>query len=80
MDVGTPINTHDKSDKISTLSAIGLYIALVGLLFAVFQGLYIGSEAQSSDQANLLASLCWIAVGGVVVLFGISLVIAGQKK
>ena len=78
--MGTQINTQDKSDKISTLSAIGLYIALVGLLFAVFQGLYIGREAQYSDQANLLASLCWIAVGGVVVLFGISLVIAGQKE
>jgi hypothetical protein len=71
---------HDSTDRVSTLSGLGLLIACFGLLFAVVQGLGIVHEASLSDQSDLLATLCWIAIGATVVMFGMSLIILGQKK
>ena len=79
MDIATSMNTQERSERISNLSAIGLAIAFFGMLFSVLQGTFLTNTQFASDQ-SLLVTLCWIAVGGVVVLFGISLVIAGQKK
>ena len=74
------MNAQVRPDRISILSLMGLGIAFIGLLWVLYQGPAIDNEAYYSEQTNLLVTLCWLVFGVAVILFGIGLIIAGQKK
>ena len=69
-----------KDEGFSPVCILGIVLLVIGLLIAVGQFLFIGNEVNNLDQVELLASLCYIAMGMAVEFFGIGLIIHGSRK
>ncbi len=59
---------------------LSVIILVIGLLVPVWQTFKINNDAHFGVQADLLADLCWIAVGMAIEFFGVGLIILGERN
>ena len=63
-----------------TLRILGLVILFIGLSVAVVQAPTIWYDIHGNYLDNLIGPLSWVAVGMAIELFGMGLIIFGNRK
>jgi hypothetical protein len=79
------MKTDDSEDGWISLArigalALGIIVLVIGVLVAFLQIGNISNAAYYGEQTSLLGDLCWVSVGMAVELFGIGLIIFGNRK
>ena len=70
----------NRDETARALRNLAIIILVIGLVVAIGQTLWISKEVSFNQQSDLLGNLCWIAVGMAIELFGIGLIIIGNRK
>jgi hypothetical protein len=68
------------SETARALRILGVIILIIGLLVPVWQTFKINNDARFGVSTDLLADLCWIAVGMAIEFFGVGLIILADRK
>ena len=69
-----------RNDTALGLRILGIIILVIGLLLPVWQTFKINNDAHFGVSTDLLADLCWIAVGMAIEFFGVGLIILADRK
>jgi len=70
----------NRDERARALRILGIIVLVIGLLVAVGQTFGISDGIYWANQAGLLGNLCWIAIGMALEIFGIGLIIVGNRK